>query len=238
MPAVPTVNVVAGRAGDRRRLVDGQREGLRGVGADAVAGGEGEGIGAAGAGRGRAAQRRRCSALNVTPLGSAPVSLSVGAGNPVAVTVNVPAVPTVNVVLFALVIAGAWLTVSVKLCVASGADAVGGGERERIGAAGARRRRAAEHVPCRRCKVTPLGSAPVSLSAGVGKPVAVTVNVPAVPTVNVVLLALVIAGAWFTVSVKLCVASRADAVAGGDGQRIGAAGARRGRAGSARRCRR
>ena len=34
----------------------------------------------------------------------------------------------------------------------------------------------------------------------------VTVKLPAVPTVNVVLLALVIAGAWFTVSVKLWVA--------------------------------
>ena len=40
--------------------------------------------------------------MNVTPDGSAPVSLNVGAGDPVAVTVNVPAVPTVNVVLFAL----------------------------------------------------------------------------------------------------------------------------------------
>ena len=37
------------------------------------------------------------------------------------VTVNVPAVPTVNVVLSALVMAGAWSTVSVKLWVASGA---------------------------------------------------------------------------------------------------------------------
>jgi len=45
--------------------------------------------------------------LNVTPAGSEPVSLSVGAGVPVAVTVNVPAVPTVNVVLLALVIDGA-----------------------------------------------------------------------------------------------------------------------------------
>src|SRR5204863_9279560 len=53
--------------------------------------------------------------------------------------------------------------------------------------------------------VTPLGSAPVSLSDGVGVPVVVTVNVPAVPTANVVLLALVIAAACvlFTVSVKL-----------------------------------
>ncbi len=58
-------------------------------------------------------------AVNVTPLGSAPVSLSVGVGTPAAVTVKVPAVPTVKVVLFALVIAGAWLTVSVKFWVAS-----------------------------------------------------------------------------------------------------------------------
>jgi hypothetical protein len=53
---------------------------------------------------------------------------------------------------------------------------------------------------------TPLGKAPLSLRLAVGWPLAVIVNVPAVPTVNVVLLALVMAGAWFTVSVKLCVA--------------------------------
>jgi hypothetical protein len=58
--------------------------------------------------------------VNVTPPGSAPLSLSVGVGVPVAVTVNVPAAPTANVVLFALVIAGAVFTVSVKLCVAFG----------------------------------------------------------------------------------------------------------------------
>jgi hypothetical protein len=44
---------------------------------------------------------------NVTPPGSAPVSVRVGVGDPVVVTVKLPAVPTVNVVLFALVIAGA-----------------------------------------------------------------------------------------------------------------------------------
>jgi len=59
-------------------------------------------------------------ALNVTPLGSVPLSLRVGVGKPVAVTVNEPAVPTVNVVLLALVMAGASLTVSVKLWVAFG----------------------------------------------------------------------------------------------------------------------
>jgi len=57
-------------------------------------------------------------ALKVTPLGSVPVSLRVGVGKPVAVTGNDPAVPTVNAVLLALVMAGASLTVSVKLWVA------------------------------------------------------------------------------------------------------------------------
>jgi hypothetical protein len=51
--------------------------------------------------------------------------------------------------------------------------------------------------------VTPDGSAPVSLSDGVGVPVTVTVNVPAVPAVNVVLVPVVNTGARFTVSVKL-----------------------------------
>ncbi len=44
--------------------------------------------------------------------------------------------------------------------------------------------------------MTPLGSAPLSLKNGVGEPVVVTVNAPAVPTVNVVLPALVMVGAW------------------------------------------
>jgi hypothetical protein len=52
-------------------------------------------------------------ALKVTPLGSAPDSLNVGVGLPVAVTVNEPGTPTPNFVLFALVIAGGLLTTSV-----------------------------------------------------------------------------------------------------------------------------
>ena len=55
-------------------------------------------------------------------------------------------------------------------------------------------------------KLTVLGSEPSSLSAGVGEPVVVTVKLPAVPTVKVVLLTLVIVGALdpeFTVSVKV-----------------------------------
>jgi hypothetical protein len=55
-------------------------------------------------------------------------------------------------------------------------------------------------------KVTPLGSAPDSLRAGAGKPVVVTAKVPAVPTVNVAVLALVMAGAWSTLRVKAFVA--------------------------------
>ena len=52
-------------------------------------------------------------------------------------------------------------------------------------------------VPVAAENVTPAGSAPVSLTVGVGVPVAVTVNVPAVPTKNVMLLALAIPGAGF-----------------------------------------
>jgi hypothetical protein len=44
-------------------------------------------------------------------------------------------------------------------------------------------------------KVTPVGSVPTSVIVGVGKPVAVTVKEPGVPVANVVLLALVMAGA-------------------------------------------
>ena len=60
----------------------------------------------------------------VTPLGSAPVSvitMLAFVGNPVVVTVNVPATPSLKVALFALVIAGDWITVRVKFWVASGA---------------------------------------------------------------------------------------------------------------------
>ena len=47
--------------------------------------------------------------------------------------------------------------------------------------------------------VTPPGNVPVLLKVGDGKPVAVTVKEPEVPTTKVVLAPLVIAGAWFTV---------------------------------------
>lgn len=128
---------------------------------------------------------------SVTPLGSTPDSEKVGAGKPVAATVNEPAVPTVNEVLFALVKDGAWPTVSVKLWVAFGltpllAEMVKLKIPVWVG------------VPLRTpvlVKVTPFGKVPVSLSVGDGKPVAVTVNEPAWLITKPALLPLVIAGA-------------------------------------------
>jgi len=122
----------------------------------------------------------------------------------VAVTVNVPAVPTLNVVLLALVMAGAWFTVSVKLCEVVPELLVALkviGYVPPVPAPGVPLR-----TPVAGVNVTPAGNAPVSLKVGLGVPVAVTVKVPGVPTVNVVLLALVITGAVFTVSVKLWLA--------------------------------
>ena len=62
--------------------------------------------------------------LNVTPLGREPFSLSVGSGKPVVVTVNVPAVPFVNVVPFALVIAAPVAIATVGSLPASGSAVV------------------------------------------------------------------------------------------------------------------
>lgn len=45
-------------------------------------------------------------AVNVTPAGKLPLSVTTGVGVPVVVTVNDPAAPTANVVLFALVKTG------------------------------------------------------------------------------------------------------------------------------------
>jgi hypothetical protein len=53
---------------------------------------------------------------NITPLGSVPVTLKLGEGNPAAVAVKLPAFPTVKVAVLALVIVGASLTVRIKFC--------------------------------------------------------------------------------------------------------------------------
>ena len=58
--------------------------------------------------------------LNATLAGSVPLSENDGAGNPVAVRVKDPSVPTVNAVLDALVNAGASFTVKVNVCEALG----------------------------------------------------------------------------------------------------------------------
>jgi hypothetical protein len=144
---------------------------------------------------------------NVTPLGRAPVSVSDGVGVPVAVTVKLPAVPTVNVVLFPLVIAGAWFTVSVNAWVAGEPTpllaVIVNGYVPAVPEA-AVPLNVAVPFPLL-TNVTPVGRAPASVREGVGVPVAVTVKLLAVPTVNVVLLALVIVGACaaaLTVSVK------------------------------------
>jgi hypothetical protein len=132
-----------------------------------------------------------------------------GTGEPVAITVNVAAVPIVNVVLFALVMAGAALTVRVKFCVASGDAELCALKTmlyvPSLPAAG---------IPARvpvpfplSTNDTPVGRDPVLVNDGAGEPAVVTVKVPANPVVKVVLLALVIAGAALTVRVKFWVAS-------------------------------
>src|SRR4051794_27573184 len=152
--------------------------------------------------------------VNVTLGGIEPVLESATlVGKPVVVTVNVPACPVWNVVVFALVIVGGCVRCSVKFCVASGVTPLEAvmtmftsPEPEAVPASVA--------VPSLLLtKVTVPGSgSPVSLmaiDAPVGKPVVVTVNVVGVPGGKMAWLALVMAGAWFMVSVKLCPAAGA-----------------------------
>jgi hypothetical protein len=132
-------------------------------------------------------------ALSPTPVGSVPVSVIVGLGKPVAVTGKLPAVPSVNVALLAEVMVGLELTVSVKLCAENPALLVAVNEIGKVPVCVG----VPESTPP--LNVTPVGSVPVSVIVGLGKPVAVTGKLPAVPSVNVVLLADVIAGASLTV---------------------------------------
>src|SRR5450756_770881 len=102
--------------------------------------------------------------LRVTPVGREPVSLKVGAGFPLAFTVKVPAVPTVNVVALAEVMVGGTATVvteSVKLWVALGRMPLAAvmvigyeGFDPMIGVP--------ESTPVVELRVTPVGRAPVS----------------------------------------------------------------------------
>src|SRR5208337_3558153 len=142
---------------------------------------------------------------NVTPLGKVPVSLRLACGKAVVVTVKLPAAPTMKVVLLALVMAGAWLTVRVKVWVAGLPTPLEAVKcREYVPPVPAAGVPLSVAVPLPlSANITPLGKAPVSLRLGVGEPVAVTVKLPAAPTVKAALLALVMAGAWLTVRVKV-----------------------------------
>src|SRR5271155_4227180 len=134
------------------------------------------------------------------PDGRPPVSLKVGAGLPVAVTVKVPAWPWVKVVELAEVMVGASSTVRVKAWVASGesplvASMVIGKLPDWVGSP--------ESTPAL-VRVTPFGSDPVSVKVGEGTPVAVKVKVSAEPSKKVVVLAEVISGAALTVNRNSC----------------------------------
>ena len=151
---------------------------------------------------------------------------SVGVGLPVAVTVKEPADPTVKVVALAEVMAGAESTVRVKDWVASGLHAVGGGDGDRVGAAGAR-----AGVPARvavpsplSTKVTPVGRAPVSVSEAVGLPVDGHGEGPGDPSVKVALVAEVMRGRRVDGQGEGLGGVGADPVGGGDGERVGPAG--------------
>src|SRR5262245_11246034 len=116
---------------------------------------------------------RRPAADNVTPAGNVPaVTLTVGAGKPVITTLNEPALPTVKVVAFALVIAGAWLTINVKAWVPSGStpfDAVKVRAYEPPVAAPGVPLNVPVSLPLSR-NVTPAGNDPLTAIAGVGLP--------------------------------------------------------------------
>jgi hypothetical protein len=104
--------------------------------------------------------------LNVIPAGSAPVSVTVGAGNPVVLTVNDPACPTVKVAVAELVMAGDCRTVSVNDWLAVPEELVAVNVSRYVPPV------AAAGVPDSACvaglKLRPAGSAPDSESVGAG----------------------------------------------------------------------
>src|SRR5262245_4681058 len=140
--------------------------------------------------------------LNETPFGKGAGSWKVGAGNPVAVTVNVLLAPTVKVALLALVIAGTSCTVSVKFWAAPVATALAGVKVNRY-VPPVPGKGVPLSTPVVLLKETPLGRAPVSANVDPGKPLAATVKLPGVPAVKVVVGGLVIAGASLTLIVKI-----------------------------------
>ena len=161
------------------------------VGSGAVGGGEGEGKTPGGR---RAAQRAGAEGDPGGQGSRLAEGRRRGAGGG---RVKVPAVPTVNVVAAADVMAGTSATVSVKSWMALGempllAVKVMGKEPVAVGVP----------VSLPPVKVTPAGRAPASVKVGVGKPVAVGVKVLSTPSMKVVLAAEVMVGGPSTVSMK------------------------------------
>ena len=144
--------------------------------------------------------------VKLTPLGSVPLTLRVGAGVPVAVTWNAPALPTLNVVASAEVMletsrtsrltgrlaalpmpfAAPRVTAYVPLVPASGVP---------------------EMAPVAESKERPAGKLPSRLNVGTGKPPVVIVYVPGVPMVKVAVAAPLKLDASWMVSVMSCRAS-------------------------------
>ena len=151
-------------------------------GGEPVGRGERQVVDAARPGRAGVPASRRCRcplSVNVTPAGSVPVAVRTAAGKPVVRTMNVPAAPAWNVSLPGRGDGRGPDQREGERLGGGGADAVGGGERQRVGPAGAGRRACRTTVPLAAVNVTPAGSVPVSVKVGAGNPPAVTVNVPA-----------------------------------------------------------
>src|SRR5262245_38887417 len=116
--------------------------------------------------------------VNVRPSGSASLVDSAGAGEPVAITVNVPAVPTAKIVDESLVITGPCPTSIVSTCIAAGAVWF-----VAVTVTGCVPPSPAAGVPVivavplpLSVKLKPFGSVPLSANVGWANPVVVIVN--------------------------------------------------------------
>jgi hypothetical protein len=142
--------------------------------------------------------------VNVSPLGSVPDSVMVAAGDPVVVTVYVPATPVLKEAVLGLVMLGASLLVKVKLWLTPPtllAAVIVIGKLPPLAAAAVP---AIVAVPLPlSVNVMPAGSAPVSVSAGAGAPVVVTVKLNGEPAIEDADAALVMVGRTFSVRVSV-----------------------------------
>ena len=125
---------------------------------------------------------------------------------------KVNGVPRVTPSELALVMVGAWSTVSVNVWVTVPAGLVAVMASAKVPVAvGVPAMMAVPLAPA--AKVAPAGRAPVSVRVGAGVPVVLTGKLKASPAVAVYEPALVMAGAWSTVSVKVWVTVPAVLVA-------------------------